>query len=411
MSRRPVFAVAIVAVSAWLVLGLVPAASAAVVTTVSSGMTFTADDTNVAAGATVTAYTPGPTSVVIPSTVVINAQTYNVTGIGTQAFMTKGLTSVVLPATLTSIGARAFRNNSLTAISLPPGLLTIGDQAFLFNQLGSVVIPDSVTDVGQAAFESNNLSSVTIGTGITLLRFAVFESNPLTSVVIPPNVTVIVQQAFSDDQLTSVDFQGPLTYIGPNAFLNNRLTSVTFPATVTDIEAVAFKGNPSLTSFTFTGPPPSTFTPSGGGSGSLDDAAGITVNYLWAYDSAQTLGGFTTPTWQGYNTQELVTTTFNLNGHGTALDPQRIPDGDAPTRPLAPTATQWTFKGWYTDAALTIPANFNDPLTTDQTLFARWDPSLAVTGGTINYGALWAGAVAISLGALLLLWARRRRAR
>ncbi|MDQ1546090.1 MAG: hypothetical protein QOH69_994 [Actinomycetota bacterium] len=409
MSRRPVFAVAIVVVSAWLILGLVPAASAAVVTTVAGGMTFTADDTNVAAGATVTAYTPGPTSVVIPSTVVINAQTYNVTGVGVQAFMTKGLTSVVLPATLTSIGTRAFRNNSLTAISLPPGLLTIGDQAFLFNQIGSVVIPDSVTDVGQAAFESNNLSSVTIGTGITLIRFAVFESNPLTSVVIPPNVTVIVQQAFTDDQLTSVDFQGPLTYIGPNAFLNNNLTSVTFPATVTDIE-VAFVGNPSLTSFTFLGPPPTTFQ-AAGGPGSLDGAPGITVNYLWANDVAQTAGGFTTPNWQGYNTQELVTTTFNLNGHGNAIDPQRIPDGDAPAKPLAPTATQWTFKGWYTDAALTVPASFTDPLTADQTLFARWDPTLAVTGGTINYGALWAGAVAVSLGVLLMIWARRRRTR
>ncbi|HMH59089.1 MAG TPA: InlB B-repeat-containing protein [Galbitalea sp.] len=87
---------------------------------------------------------------------------------------------------------------------------------------------------------------------------------------------------------------------------------------------------------------------------------------------------------------------------GFAIDPQRIPDGDAPTRPLAPTATLWTFKGWYTDAALTTPADFTDPLTADQILFARWDPTLAVTGGTINYGALWAGAVAVSLGALLL---------
>jgi uncharacterized repeat protein (TIGR02543 family) len=269
-------------------------------------------------------------------------------------------------------------------------------------------VPNSVTALGQASFELNNLTSVSIGTGITLLRFAVFESNPLTSVVIPPNVTVIVQQAFADDQLTSVDFQGPITYIGPNAFLNNILTSVTFPATVTDIE-VAFLGNPALTSFTFLGPPPTTFQ-AAGGPGSLDDASGITANYLWANDAAQTPGGFTSPTWQGYNTQELVTTTFNLNGHGAAIDPQRIPDRDAPTAPVAPAATQWVFKGWYTDAALTTPADFTDPLAADQTLFARWDPTLAVTGVTISYGALWAAAVAVSLGALLLVWTRRRRA-
>jgi uncharacterized repeat protein (TIGR02543 family)/LPXTG-motif cell wall-anchored protein len=388
MSRRPISAVAIVAVSAWLVLGLVPAASAAVVTTVSNGITYSADDTNIAAGATVMGYSSGSLDIVIPSTVMINSQTYTVTTVADFAFATLFITSLVLPPTLTNIGQYAFLNNMAT----------------------SLVIPDSVTTLGSGAFAlDQQLTSLSIGTGITAIPYRAFTfDSALTSVVIPPQITSIGQEAFYRDALTSVDIQGPVTIIGKDAFSNNDLTSFTFPASVTSID-LAFANNPLLTSFTFTGPPPTTFH-AAGGPGSLDSGAAITVNYLWANDAAQTPGGFTSPTWQGYNTQELVTTTFDLNGHGAAIDPQRISDGDAPTAPVAPTATQWVFNGWYTDAALTTPANFTDPLTADQTLFARWDPTLAATGATINYGALWAGAVAVSLGALLLLWTRRRRA-
>lgn len=70
--------------------------------------------------------------------------------------------------------------------------------------------------------------------------------------------------------------------------------------------------------------------------------------------------------------------------------------GDLPSKPVAPTDAPWVFKGWYTDAALTHPADFTATLNSNQTFFARWDPELASTGGTINYTALWGAVVILS---------------
>ena len=221
------------------------------------------------------------------------------------------------------------------------------------------------------------------------------------------SVTSIGTFAFSSNNLTSVTLGAPLASIGYSAFNTNDLTTVTFPPTLVSLGSTAFIGNPDLTSFVFTGAPPTTFTPAGPTS-SLGTASGIVVGYLTGLGAAETAGGFGNP-WQGFATQELVTTTYDLDGHGAQLDPALTPIGDSPTEPSAPTEAHWMFKGWYTDSALTTRADFTDPLTTNQTLFARWDPELAVTGQTINYSALWAAILSASLGTGLVLVSRRRR--
>jgi uncharacterized repeat protein (TIGR02543 family) len=428
MLRRSIGVAVVLGVSAWLVLGMVPAASAAGVSTVIDGMTFTADDSAVGAGATLTAYT-GPTDVVIPTAIPIGSQIYEVTSIADFAFYNDGLTSVALPSQLQSIGNDAFAQNALTAISLPSGLTTIGTEAFLNDQITSVIIPDSVTSLGSEAFLQNALSSVSIGSGITTLAFDVFSGNDLTSVTIPPGITSIGAQAFlsnalttvtvggavtsigtfafAANDLTSVDLEAPLASIGYSAFDANQLTSVTFPPTLTSLSTSVFVGDPDLTSFTFTGLPPTTFT-GAGATASLGTTPGIVVNYLSGFSASETAGGFTNP-WQGYPSQELVTTTFDMGGHGSQLAPQLSAMGDPPTAPASPSQTLWVFKGWYTDAALTTPANFTTALTADQTLYARWDPALAVTGVVFNFAALWGAILSASIGAVLVFWSRRRR--
>jgi len=67
------------------------------------------------------------------------------------------------------------------------------------------------------------------------------------------------------------------------------------------------------------------------------------------------------------------TVTFNSNG-GSAVDSQTVRIGNAATEPTAPTRTGHTFAGWYSDAALTIPYNFNSVVTQDLTLYAKWTP-------------------------------------
>ena len=47
-------------------------------------------------------------------------------------------------------------------------------------------------------------------------------------------------------------------------------------------------------------------------------------------------------------------------------------DGQKATEPTAPTATGYTFGGWYTDAACTTAYNFTAAVTGDVTLYAKW---------------------------------------
>ena len=45
----------------------------------------------------------------------------------------------------------------------------------------------------------------------------------------------------------------------------------------------------------------------------------------------------------------LVQVTFDVNGHGTAPDPQILNIGDKAQKPLDPQESGWVFDGWYTE--------------------------------------------------------------
>ena len=75
---------------------------------------------------------------------------------------------------------------------------------------------------------------------------------------------------------------------------------------------------------------------------------------------------------------------FNSNG-GTEVDSQVVADGGKVTKPAAPTKEGATFAGWYKDAALTQPFNFDtETVSADITLYAAWeyDITYELDGGT-----------------------------
>ena len=63
---------------------------------------------------------------------------------------------------------------------------------------------------------------------------------------------------------------------------------------------------------------------------------------------------------------------FDLGGHGAAVPSQTVLQGASATRPTDPTATGWTFDGWYSDAARTQGYDFATPVAGAVTLYARW---------------------------------------
>ncbi len=69
---------------------------------------------------------------------------------------------------------------------------------------------------------------------------------------------------------------------------------------------------------------------------------------------------------------ETYTVTFNMNGHGAAIEAQTVTEGEKATEPAAPTAEGYTFSGWYTDAAYTAEYDFDTAVTADITLYAKW---------------------------------------
>ncbi|MCL2269974.1 MAG: InlB B-repeat-containing protein, partial [Treponema sp.] len=92
------------------------------------------------------------------------------------------------------------------------------------------------------------------------------------------------------------------------------------------------------------------------------------------------------------------TVTFNSNG-GSSVSNQTVNEGVAASRPANPTRAGYTFNDWYSDSGLTIVYNFSTSVTSNITLYAKWDaiPTYTVTfnsnGGssisnqTVNEGA------------------------
>lgn len=138
---------------------------------------------------------------------------------------------------------------------------------------------------------------------------------------------------------------------------------------------------------------------SGGGGGSLDsldpvaNRAGASGTVILRWNAAP------------------VTVVFDVRGIGTAPAAQTIPAGATATAPAAPTATGYSFEGWYLDAAFTMPADFAAPVTAGTTLYARWVPVLAESGADAVAATQLgiAGAATLAAGLVLTMVAARRR--
>ncbi len=89
--------------------------------------------------------------------------------------------------------------------------------------------------------------------------------------------------------------------------------------------------------------------------------------------------------------------TFNSNG-GTPVAGQTVSHNTVAATPTAPTWSGYTFAGWYSDVALTVPFVFSTLVTANTTLYAKWTPSGATP---IIQTITWTKPVAITYGALL----------
>ena len=108
----------------------------------------------------------------------------------------------------------------------------------------------------------------------------------------------------------------------------------------------------------------------------LDDSV---ENFALKYQQAGRVGLVLTPT--------THTVTFEENG-GTSVPDKTVNHGDTVDKPDDPTKDGHTFAGWHKDTACTQPWDFNDGITGDMTLYAKWTPNKPVppSGGVSSDG-------------------------
>ena len=73
-----------------------------------------------------------------------------------------------------------------------------------------------------------------------------------------------------------------------------------------------------------------------------------------------------------YIREKTPTVSFEMNGHGAAVEAQVLDYGEKASEPKAPTAEGCDFGGWFTDKECTKAYDFNTSVTDDITLYAKW---------------------------------------
>lgn len=366
-------------------------------------------------------YDSSVTSVTIPD---------SVTFISDLAFANcSNLTNISIPNSVTSIGSSAFEYcTSLKSITLPSSLRTIS-QALFFDcsQLTTIQIPDSVSSIlAYAFYNCRNLKTIRIPVSVTFIESYAFDGCPNSMTVTYPGSKKQWDSITGTDELLN------------NPLVCNKLEATFDPdngeniSTQTIDRGEKFKepAKPSKENHTFAGwyngNEKFEFTTVPTGDVTLTAQWNInkyTVQFVSEHGSFkdQTIehggtatdpGKLTPPptvegfTFDGWYTDKTYKTNFDFNTqitgdtkvyakwtakdyevsfiteHGNAPVSQNVPYNETATDPGKLTAEGYTFIGWYTDKTYTIEFDFNTSITSNTTVYAKWEKNAPVLPDT-----------------------------
>ena len=287
---------------------------------------------------------------------------------------------------VTVIDPVAFYNNSaVTSVTIPDSVTAIPDYAFGFcSQLTNISIPNSVTFIGFSAFNScTSLKSITLPSSLsTIQSYAFYNCGNLKTIRIPVSVTSIGNCAFDVcPSLMTVTYPGSktqwddnITKGSNNDVLENHLICAKLEAT-----------------FTADG---TTFAPAqtiDRGEKFTEPAAPSKENHTFAgwYNGDEKFD-FDADTTNAPNVLELVAkwekskyTVKFVSDHGSFKD-QTIEHGKPidTDKLTIPTVEGYTFDGWYTDHTCTTEFDFSTPITSNTTVYAKWEKNAPVLPDT-----------------------------
>lgn len=284
---------------------------------------------------------------------------------------------------VTAINNAVFPNSAVTSVTIPDSVTSIPDAAFVnCSELTNISIPNSVTYIGLSAFSScTSLKSITLPSSLSFISGALFLGcSQLTTIHIPVSVTSIGNNAFADcPSLMTVTYPGSKTQWdditkGRNSdVLENHLICAMLEAT-----------------FTADGESISTQTIDRGGK-FTEPAAPSKENHTFAgwYNGDEPFD-FDADTTNAPNVLELVAkwekskyTVKFVSDHGSFKD-QTIEHGKPidTDKLTIPTVEGYTFDGWYADDTRTKEFDFSTPITSNTTVYAKWEKNAPVLPDT-----------------------------
>lgn len=355
-----------------------------------------------------------------------------VTAINNAAFPNSAVTSVTIPDSVTSIPDAAFVNCSqLTNISIPNSVTYIGFSAFDgCASLKSITLPSSLSTIQSSAFYNcGNLETIRIPVSVTFIGNYAFAGCPSSMTVTYPGSKT------QWDAITKGSYNG---------VLENHLVCNTLEATFT-ADGTTFAPTQTIDrggKFTEPAKPPKenhTFAGWYNGDEKFDfdadttnapnvlelvakwDINKYTVQFVSDYGSFadQTVehgkpietDKLTIPDVDGYTfddwyTDDTYTTKFDftkpiksnttvyakwtakdyevsfITEHGKTPTSQNVPYNGTADDPGELTEDGYTFIGWYTDETYTKEFDFTKPITSNTTVYAKWEKNAPVLPDT-----------------------------
>lgn len=286
---------------------------------------------------------------------------------------------------VTMIDHAAFHNNSaVTSVTIPDSVTAIPDDAFGFcSQLTNISIPNSVTFIGFSAFNScTSLKSITLPSSLsTIQSYAFYNCGNLKTIRIPVSVTSIGNCAFDVcPSLMTVTYPGSktqwdaITKGSNNDVLENHLICAKLEATFTADGTTLAPAQTIDRGGKFTKP-----------------AAPSKENHTFAgwYNGDEKFD-FDADTTKAPNVLNLVAkwekskyTVKFVSDHGSFKD-QTIEHGKPidTDKLTIPTVEGYTFDGWYADDTRTKEFDFSTPITSNTTVYAKWEKNAPVLPDT-----------------------------
>lgn len=309
-------------------------------------------------------------------------------------------TVVVIPSkingvTVETIGHGAFERSAVTSVTIPDSVTAILDRAFAnCFQLTNISIPNSVTSIDFSAFEHcTSLKSITLPSSLRNISMFLFHNcSQLTTIQIPDSVLSIQDYAFGNcTRLETIRIPVSVTSIGNLAFAGCPSSmTVTYPGSKTQWDKINGKdellniplvcnkleatfdpnnGDPTVTKF-IDNDKNSKFTEL------VPEPTKENYTFAGWYNGNEKFDFTTVPTGDVTLTAKWDINQYTVkfvSEHGSFAD-QPIKHGGTidPDKLTIPDVDGYTFGGWYADKDRTIEFNFNTPITSNTTVYAKW---------------------------------------